>query len=142
LFEMFFNGYELGLVGTACAKYHLSLSLWSFVASHGALELPSIVIAGGAGLRLAAGFLFPGVMRRKQALVIAGQESIRLLAGTVPLLVVAGILEAFLSPTGVPIAVKFSVGACLFTGLCVWLSEGGRERKKSSGISSAVKAAA
>jgi uncharacterized membrane protein SpoIIM required for sporulation len=126
LYLMFFNGVEIATVLTACAKAHMALDLLSFMAAHGALELPSIFIAGGAGLRLATGLLFPGVLSRKDSLVLGAQEAIRLLAGVVPLLFVAGILEAFLSPSGATMSVKFGVGAALFTGLCFWLAEGGR----------------
>jgi uncharacterized membrane protein SpoIIM required for sporulation len=126
LYLLFFNGLMLGTIATVCAQYHLSLSLWSFIAAHGALELPSIMIAGAAGLRLAAGILFPGMLPRKDALALAGLEAIQLVAGTIPLLTIAGTLEAFLSPTHAPNALKFGVGALLFAGLCLWLSEGGR----------------
>ena len=84
------------------------------------------MLAGAAGLRLAAGMLFPGMLRRKDALALAGLEAVQLIAGTIPLLIIAGTLEAFLSPTHAPNAVKFGVGALLFTGLCLWLGEGGR----------------
>ena len=126
IYLLFFNGLMLGTIATVCAKYHLSLSLWSFIAAHGALELPSIMLAGAAGLRLAAGILFPGMLRRKDALALAGLEAIQLVAGTIPLLTIAGTLEAFLSPTHAPNALKFAVGALLFAGLCLWLAEGGR----------------
>ena len=126
VYLLFFNGLMLGTIATVCARYHLSLSLWSFIAAHGALELPSIMLAGAAGLRLAAGILFPGMLRRKDALALAGLEAIQLVAGTIPLLTIAGTLEAFLSPTHAPNALKFGVGALLFAGLCLWLSEGGR----------------
>ena len=126
LFLLFNNGLQLGVVATACARHHLALSLWSFVAAHGALELPSIMLAGAAGLRLGAGILFPGLLRRRDALAQAANEAVQLLSGTVPMLIIAGTLEAFLSPTHAPIALKFAVGAALFTGLCWWLGEGGR----------------
>lgn len=126
LYLLFFNGLMLGTIATVCAHYHLSLSLWSFIAAHGALELPSIMLAGAAGLRLASGMLFPGMLRRKDALALAGLEAVQLVAGTIPLLTIAGTLEAFLSPTHAPNAVKFGVGALLFAGLCLWLGEGGR----------------
>jgi uncharacterized membrane protein SpoIIM required for sporulation len=125
---MFTNGMSVGVITTACTQNHMALSIWSFVAAHGALELPSIFISGGAGLRLASGLLFPGMLRRRDALALAGGESIRLLAGTIPMLVIAGVLEAFLSPTHAPLALKFSVSAVLLTGLCLWLSEGGRDK--------------
>lgn len=126
IYLLFFNGLMLGTIATVCARYHLSLSLWSFIAAHGALELPSIMLAGAAGLRLGAGILFPGILRRKDALALAGLEAVQLVAGTIPLLTIAGTLEAFLSPTHAPNALKFGVGALLFAGLCLWLSEGGR----------------
>ena len=129
---MFTNGMSIGVITTACTQHHMALNMWSFVAAHGALELPSIFISGGAGLRLASGLLFPGMLRRRDALALAGAESIRLLSGTIPLLIIAGILEAFLSPTHAPLALKFSVSAVLLTGLCLWLSEGGRERPAPS----------
>jgi uncharacterized membrane protein SpoIIM required for sporulation len=132
IFLMFTNGMSVGVITTACTQHHMALSMWSFIAAHGALELPSIFISGGAGLRLAAGLLFPGMLRRRDALALAGSESIRLLSGTIPPLVIAGLLEAFLSPTHAPIALKFSVSAVLLTGLCLWLSEGGREGSRSA----------
>jgi len=126
LYLMFFNGLEIGVIATACSRAHMALDLFSFVAAHGALELPSIFIAGGAGLRLGAGLLFPGVLSRRDSLALGAREAIRLLAGVVPLLVVAGMLEGFLSPSGVAVGVKFAVGAALFLGLAFWLAEGGR----------------
>ncbi|HEY6307401.1 MAG TPA: stage II sporulation protein M [Candidatus Angelobacter sp.] len=96
---MVFNGVLLGVVGTACWLNGLSLSLWSFVAPHGVLELPAIFIAGGAGLRIAQGMLFPGLLSRRDSLAQAGGEAVRLLMGTVPVLIVAGCIEGFFSPS-------------------------------------------
>lgn len=137
IFLMFTNGMSIGVITTACSQHHMALNIWSFVAAHGALELPSIFISGGAGLRLAAGLLFPGMLRRRDAIALAGAESIRLLSGTIPLLTVAGLLEAFLSPSGAPVALKFAVCAVLLTGLGFWLSEGGREKQLASMAESA-----
>jgi uncharacterized membrane protein SpoIIM required for sporulation len=127
LFELFQNGLMLGAIAVTCRQHHMALSLWSFVAAHGALEIPSIMIAGAAGLRLAAGLLFPGMLRRSAALAQAGLEAVQLVSATIPLLIIAGTLEAFLSPTHAPLALKFSVGAILFVALTLWLTEGGRK---------------
>ena len=94
------------------------------------------MIAGAAGLRLGAGILFPGMLRRREALALAGNEAVQLISGTIPLLIVAGTLEAFLSPTHAPMALKFAVCAVLFTGLVVWLSEGGRQRVGKQSVES------
>jgi uncharacterized membrane protein SpoIIM required for sporulation len=127
IYLMFTNGLSVGVIGTACGQNGMALSLWSFVAAHGALELPAIFISGGAGLRLASGLLFPGMLKRKDALALAGSEAVRLISGTIPMLIIAGSLEGFLSPTRAPIALKFSICALLLTGLGLWLSEGGRK---------------
>jgi uncharacterized membrane protein SpoIIM required for sporulation len=126
IFLLIQNGLSIGIIAVACHQNGLSLSLWSFVAAHGALELPCIFIAGGAGLRLGAGILFPRYLRRRDSIVLAGREAVRLVAATVPLLIIAGTLEGFLSPSHAPIALKFSISALLLTALLLWLSEGWR----------------
>jgi uncharacterized membrane protein SpoIIM required for sporulation len=122
LYMLFFNGLMLGVVGTACWLNQMGLQLWSFVAPHGVLELPSIFIAGGAGLRIAHGLLFPGFLSRKDSLQAAGADAVQLLIGTIPMLVIAGTLEAFFSPTFEPVLLKFSVAAGLFFLLIAYLS--------------------
>ncbi|MDR3752926.1 MAG: stage II sporulation protein M [Terracidiphilus sp.] len=121
IWSMFFNGLLLGVIGVACQQHGLSLSLWSFVAPHGSLELPSIVLAGAAGLRLGRGVAFPGLYRWRDSIALAGVESTRMVAGIIPLLVIAGTLEGFFSPSAAPIWLKFTVGGTLFTLLLVWL---------------------
>lgn len=115
------NGLMLGVIGAACHQYGMSLALWSFVAAHGSLELPSILIAGGAGLRLGYAMLFPGTLRWKESVARGGIEATRLVSGIIPLLVIAGTLEGFFSPSHAPVWLKFAVGAVLFTLLNLWL---------------------
>jgi uncharacterized membrane protein SpoIIM required for sporulation len=118
---IFFNGLLMGVIATACQQAHMSRDLWSFVCPHGSLELPAIFIAGGAGLRLASGMLFPGLYSRRDSIALAGSEAARLVAGIIPMLVIAGTIEGFFSPSGAPAGLKFAVGAALFTLLLVWL---------------------
>ena len=124
LFLLFNNGLQIGTVLACCAQHGMAGSLLAFMVSHGALEIPSIMLAGAAGL--GAGILFPGMLRRRDALAKAGAEAVQLVSATVPLLIIAGSFEGFLSPTHAPVALKCAVGAVLFTGLCVWWGEGGR----------------
>ena len=126
LFLLFNNGLEIGTVLACCAQHKMAGSLLAFMVSHGALEIPSIMLAGAAGLRLGAGILFPGQLRRRDSLARAGAEAVQLVSVTIPLLIIAGSFEGFLSPTHAPVTLKCAVGAVLFTGLCVWWSEGGR----------------
>ena len=115
------NGLMLGVIGAACHQYGMSVALWSFVAPHGSLELPAILIAGGAGFRLGYAMLFPGSLRWKDAVARGGIDAARLISGIIPMLVVAGSLEGFFSPSNAPVWLKFTVGAMLFTFLLLWL---------------------
>jgi len=121
LYSLFVNGMLLGVIGAACHHYGMSLALWSFVAAHGSLELPSIIIAGAAGLRLGHAMLFPGGYRWKDSVAKGGIEATRLVSGIIPLLVIAGCLEGFFSPSHAPVWLKFTVGGVLFALLNLWL---------------------
>lgn len=113
VYMMIFNGLLMGVIGMACRIAGMSLKLWSFVAPHGVLEMPAIFIAGGAGLRLAFGLLFPGVLPRRESVARAGVEGVKLVVGSVPILGIAGVIEAFISPTGLPVTLKFMIAATL-----------------------------
>ena len=128
LFQLFFNGMLLGVIGVACAMNDMSIKLWSFVAPHGVLELPAIFIAGGAGLRLAQGLLFPGTLSRRDSLAIGGNQAVQLLVGVIPVLIIAGTIEGFFSPSSVPAPAKFLVAALLFTLFTLYLTFGGKRR--------------
>ena len=92
------NGVSIGsVVGLYASKGILQL-LVAFVAPHGVLELFAICVAGGAAFLVAAGMLLPGARSRRRALVENGQRAIRLIGVSTLLLVVAGLLEGFVSP--------------------------------------------
>jgi uncharacterized membrane protein SpoIIM required for sporulation len=118
---IFFNGLLIGVIGTTCWAHGMSLQLWSFVAAHGVLELPAIFIAGGAGLRLAQGLLFPGYLPRRDSVVLAGRDAVSLLLGTIPILVIAGLIEGFVSPSPMRVSLKFTLAAALFILLLAYL---------------------
>jgi uncharacterized membrane protein SpoIIM required for sporulation len=121
------NGLLIGVVGAATWHAGMALQLWSFVAPHGVLELPAIFIAAGAGLEVARGLLFPGLLPRGASLARAGGRASRLLLGSIPLLLVAGTIEGFFSPTNAPVVMKFSLAAVLFTGLVLYLFGAGKK---------------
>jgi len=132
VFLLAMNGVLMGAIGAACWQAGMSLQLWSFVAPHGILELPAVFIAGGGGLLLARGLLFPGELPRRDSLTYYGGLGVRLALGIIPLLVVAGALEGFLSPSGLPVAAKFACSAAAGGLLFLYLgSSRGVEKLRS-----------
>lgn len=122
IWMMLMNGLLMGVIGASTWKAGMAVQFWSFVAPHGVLELPAIFIAGGAGLEIARGLLFPGTLPRKLSLARAGGRASKLLLGVIPLLVVAGLVEGFFSPSGAPYPVKFLLAAVLFAALLAYLN--------------------
>ena len=106
-----FNGLLFGVVSAACWQAGMLNQLMSFVAPHGVIELPAIFIAGGGGLLIAKGLLFPDPLPRRASLVREGSRAVRLVLGIIPMLIVAGTIEGFLSPSNVSVALKYSVAA-------------------------------
>jgi uncharacterized membrane protein SpoIIM required for sporulation len=92
----------------------MSGQLLSFVAPHGVLELPAIFIAGGGGFLIAKGLLFPGALPRRVSLVREGGRAIRLALGIIPILIVAGTVEGFVSPSDLAVRWKYLLSAGLF----------------------------
>jgi len=114
LWMLAFNGLLFGVVNAACWQAGMSGQLLSFVAPHGVLELPAIFIAGGGGFLIAKGLLFPGMLPRRASLIREGGRAIRLALGIIPLLIVAGTIEGFVSPTDLAARWKYLLAAALF----------------------------
>lgn len=110
-----FNGLMLGALSALYAQAGFGADFWATVAPHGFIELTAIQIAGGAGLLIAAGVLFPGRLRRRDAIARNGRRAGVLIAGVAAMLCVAGIIEGFFSPLRLPIDVRagFGIGTAL-----------------------------
>lgn len=112
------NGMFFGVVAGAAHRFDFAANLWSFVAPHGVIELSVIFIAGGAGLQLGWAILRPGLLSRRAALVVAARRALLLIIGCVPVLVIAGLIEGFISPSDLPLGVKLTVAA--LSGAALW----------------------
>lgn len=122
-----FNGILLGAVTGVFANYDANLHLWSFLLGHGVIELTAVCIAGGAGLWLGSAILLPGRRTRGEVLVRRGRESVSLIGGTAVMLVLAGIIEGFISPSALPAQVKLVLAALLGMGMVLYLAFAGRD---------------
>ncbi len=123
VFILAYNGLNIGAIGTLVGQNNLAYPFWAFVFPHGSLELPAIFFAGGAGLLIARAILFPGKYRRVDALKFYGNKAAQLVFGIVPMLIIAGTIEGFFSPSpAIPDPLKYLVGIGLFTLLVIYCS--------------------
>jgi uncharacterized membrane protein SpoIIM required for sporulation len=127
LYVLVTNGLLLGIVAGAAQRFDFAANLWGFVAPHGVIELSVIFIAGGAGLQLGWALLRPGLLTRRAALVVAARRALLLILGCVPLLAIAGLIEAFISPSALPLTVKLAVAVGSGVALYAYLLGLGRK---------------
>lgn len=132
---IFFNGWSVGTLGAAVHAGGYDYAFWSLIAAHGVLELSIILTAGAAGLRLGDALLRPGLHSRGDALAQAGHDVLGLFLATVILLVVAGCLEAFVSPSSLAGAAKIAIGLSVGAVFYGWLLLAGREHRRPVAVS-------
>jgi uncharacterized membrane protein SpoIIM required for sporulation len=122
-FLLVYNGLILGAVlGVAAAHGNLG-QLGRLVVAHGVLELSCIVVAGAAGLKMGWALVAPGPGTRRAALAAQARPAMAVVLGTAPWLVVAGLVEGYVSPAGWGGAGPYAVGlglGLLYWSLVVW----------------------
>ncbi|GAB4284997.1 MAG: stage II sporulation protein M [Coriobacteriia bacterium] len=126
VYALLMNGVLLGVLAGAFAAAGHSLSFWALIVPHGAIELPAIALAGAAGLKLAGSLLFPGDRTRGQALKAVSADAVRLVLGVIPLLVVAGLIEGFITPRPFEPVAKLAFGAAMAALLALYIGLPGR----------------
>ena len=104
------NGVMVGAFVTFFAQHGLLGESLLAIMLHGTLELSAIVIAGGAGIAMGNGWLFPGTYSRIEAFRIGAKRGLKILVSTTPIFIVAGFIEGvFTRYTQVPDALRLSV---------------------------------
>ena len=134
LFMLFRNGVMLGAFQYFFHQKGLLLPSVLTIWIHGTLEISAIVLAGGAGWVMAKSLLFPGTYSRRDSLRQGARDGMKLVMALVPLFVVAGFLEGFVTRhTEMPLAASLSIigtSAALIGGYFVvypwWLVRSGQ----------------
>jgi uncharacterized membrane protein SpoIIM required for sporulation len=121
------NGLLLGVLAAVFSRAGESLYFWSLIIPHGSLELPAIVLAGASGLVLARALVSPGDLPRMVALRAASPAAVRIVLGAIPLLVIAGLIEGFLTPAPIDPLLKLAFGVLAGLLLVAYILLPGRE---------------
>jgi uncharacterized membrane protein SpoIIM required for sporulation len=126
-YVLFVNAMMLGGFFGHFDNHHLAYMCWSFIAPHGVLEILAILIAAAAGLRLGLALAIPGDMTRGASLRAGAREAVLLVLGTIPMFLVAGSIEAFITPTELPGAAKILLGLTAGAAAMAYLLLAGRQ---------------
>lgn len=121
------NALSVGIAGGLMAAGGRLDLFFGLILPHGLLELTCVFVAAGAGLRLGWSWVDPGARSRARALREEGQAAGALALGLAATLTVSGVVEAFVTPSGLPTWARIGIGAALwlaFLGYVVVL--GGR----------------
>lgn len=135
-YDIAFFGAHVGSVFGASFKLNppFAAELGSFVVGHGVIEISTVFFCGGAGMMIGYSIINPGDLTRAQALKKKGVEAIKIVIGSACFLVIAGLIEGFISPSSLPAAVKVGVGVLSGVAMYGYLALAGRKDEFSEGL--------
>lgn len=108
---LFSNGLMLGAFAQLYHSRELGVELWAWLLPHGITEFLAVALCGAAGLTLGMALVFPGRRRRLDALAAAGRRSAGVVAGTLPMFLVAGLIEGYFRQLVTDVGVRYAVAA-------------------------------
>ncbi|UGY91751.1 stage II sporulation protein M [Streptomyces gobiensis] len=110
LWVLFINMANLGVgIGLMSSAGRLDVFL-GLILPHGLLELTAVFVAAGTGLRLGWTVIDPGPRSRRVALAQEGRAAIGMAIGLAAVLFVSGVIEGFVTPSGLPTWARITIG--------------------------------
>ena len=100
MFVVVYNGMILGAVAGGAIAAGNGAGFAEFVTAHGVIELSCIAVAATAGLRMGYAIVAPGPRTRGRALARRRAPAITMVLGTIPWVILAGIIEGFVTRAG------------------------------------------
>ncbi|MDV3222456.1 MAG: stage II sporulation protein M [Intrasporangium sp.] len=138
---LFQNTLNIGVIGALMADHDRASLFFGMILPHGLLELTAVFVAGGAGLWLFWSWVEPGPRPRAVAFAEAGRTVIGIALGLVAVLAVSGVIEGFVTPSGLPTAARILIGVVAEGAFLAYVFVVGR-RAYRSGASGDVSRAA
>lgn len=130
-YVLFSNAQSVGTAAAIVIQYAGPAQFFSFILPHGLPELTAIFISGAAGLRVFWSLLVPGSRTRLRAVASTGRAMVTIALGMVILLFVSGVLEGFVTPSGLPVPVKVAAGSLVVIGVWVYILVPGRRAARA-----------
>jgi len=110
IYLLFNNIANLAIIGSIMHRHDHGQQFWGLILPHGLLELTAVFVAGGVGLRLFWSWIEPGQLTRAQSIAREGRTAGTVALGLVAVLFVSGLIEAFVTPSGLPTWARVGIG--------------------------------
>lgn len=128
------NAVGVGVVGGLMAAHDRADLFFGLILPHGLLELTCVFVAGGAALRLGWAWIDPGNRTRSTALREEGLAMGALALGLAVTLVVSGVIEAFVTPSGLPTWARIGIGFAVWASFVAYVVVLGRRAVRAGEI--------
>jgi len=129
-YVLLFNAMMLGAFIAHFQNHGFGTEVAWFLTPHGALEFFAIFVAGAAGLRLGLSLALPGRVTRKESLKLGARDAVQLVLGTIPMFIVAGAIESFVTPSHLLGGTKILVGLVALGVTLIYLLFVGHGRRR------------
>ena len=124
---LFQNVLNLAIIGSVMHRNDHGQVFWGLLLPHGLLELTAVFVAGGVGLRLFWSWVEPGPLTRAQSIAREGRTAGTIALGLVVVLLVSGLIEGFVTPSGLPTEARVGIGVVAELGFLAYVFVLGRQ---------------
>lgn len=120
------NVVNVGIAGALMAYHDRTALFFGLILPHGLLELTAVFVAGGVGLRLFWSWVSPGPLPRMRSLAREARTGIGIAMGLTAVLFVSGVIEGFVTPSGLPTWARVGIGVLAETAFLLYVFVLGR----------------
>jgi uncharacterized membrane protein SpoIIM required for sporulation len=121
-----YNGANLGVALGLFIVAGEQPRFWGLILPHGLLELSAVIVAGAAGMNLGWALVAPGDRPRAEAFTDEARRSVVVVLGLALAFVTAGVIEAFVTPSGLPTAARVGIGVAVEVAAIAYVVSFGR----------------
>ena len=117
---------NVAVIGSLMHRHGRGEVFWGMITPHGLLELMAIFVAAGVGLRLFWAWIAPGARSRLSNLAAEGRTAAGVALGLIFVLLLAGVIEGFVTPSPLPTWARVGIGALALALFFVYVFTLGR----------------